>query len=245
MAHKRESLAFLSLAGNQIPVRIYREKRQSVRASLGKESVIFRLPLALSPQEEQTQWKRLQDWLQGQLKRQPTLLDRYIPTHYHDGCELQVGQRTYRLSIETSARKTHGARLIDGIIHLQLSDRDTQPEKAVRTLLSRVVAQDFLPEISQRVHALNQQHFQRPINAIRLKYNTSNWGSCSNDGNINLSTRLLFAPAPVIDYVIIHELAHLIELNHSPRFWQLVEKAMPSYRQWEAWLDRHGRSCDF
>lgn len=245
MSHQRESTTYLSLAGKQIPVRIYREKRRSVRASLGKESVIFRLPLALSPQQEQDQWRRLQDWLRAQLAKQPALLDRYVPTRYHHGSELIVGTRTYRLSIETSDRKTHGGRLQDGTIHLQLSAQDPRPEKAVRTLLSRVIAQDFLPAITARVHALNRQHFQRPINTVRLKYNTSNWGSCSNDGNINLSTRLLFAPPVVIDYVIIHELAHLIELNHSPRFWALVEKAMPTYRQCEKWLDRQGRSCDF
>ena len=59
------------------------------------------------------------------------------------------------------------------------------------------------------------------IKGIFLKYNHSNWGSCSHNGNINLSTRLLFAPEAVQDYVIVHELAHLVEPNHSDRFWAL------------------------
>jgi predicted metal-dependent hydrolase len=67
-------------------------------------------------------------------------------------------------------------------------------------------------------------YFQKPIKSVNLKYNLSNWGSCSTKGNINLSTRLLFAPDDVIDYVIIHELAHLLEMNHSPHFWAIVKR---------------------
>ncbi|MCB0682671.1 MAG: M48 family metallopeptidase, partial [Saprospiraceae bacterium] len=63
--------------------------------------------------------------------------------------------------------------------------------------------------------------------------------------NINLSTRLLFAPPKVIDYVIIHELAHLVEMNHSRRFWDLVAAAMPDYEEQEKWLKKFGHRCDF
>jgi len=63
--------------------------------------------------------------------------------------------------------------------------------------------------------------------------------------NINLSTRLLFAPPPVIDYVIIHELTHLIEMNHSSKFWNIVKSIMPDYKQKEKWLKKNGKFCDF
>ncbi|HKZ41668.1 MAG TPA: M48 family metallopeptidase, partial [Candidatus Hodarchaeales archaeon] len=61
----------------------------------------------------------------------------------------------------------------------------------------------------------------------------------------NISTRLLFAPDEVLEYVCIHELAHLIEHNHSDRFWALVEKAMPYYPQQKQWLKEHGESIRF
>ena len=122
---------------------------------------------------------------------------------------------------------------------------EQQASKAIRTLLSRIVGADYLPAITRRVLALNEQHFRRPIKGVKLKYNHSNWGSCSNSGNINLSTRLLFAPQEVVDYVIIHELAHLIELNHSHRFWDEVARAMPEYEKHEAWLKEFGAGCDF
>lgn len=107
------------------------------------------------------------------------------------------------------------------------------------------MAADFLPEIRKRVFELNDLYFQQPIQDVRLKYNSTNWGSCSAGRNINLSTRLLFAPDDVRDYVIIHELAHLVELNHSDRFWKLVSEVMPDYEEKEKWLRKNGHLCEF
>jgi len=65
------------------------------------------------------------------------------------------------------------------------------------------------------------------------------WGSCSQKGNINFNWKLLMVPEPVIDYVIIHELAHLKEMNHSKKFWQLVEQHCPDWRKYRKWLKTH------
>ncbi len=83
------------------------------------------------------------------------------------------------------------------------------------------------------------------MNNIFFKYNTSNWGSCSRKGNINISTRLLFAPEDVLEYVCIHELAHLIELNHSDRFWQLIQQVVPDYKKKIQWLKENTELCKF
>jgi len=114
-----------------------------------------------------------------------------------------------------------------------------------KTLLSRIVAQDFLPEITSKVAAINARFIRKPVRQVRLSYQHSKWGSCTSNGNINLSTRLLFAPDDVIEYVILHELAHLIEMNHSPRFWEIVRKAMPAFKDQERWLKENGPNCDF
>ena len=67
----------------------------------------------------------------------------------------------------------------------------------------------------------------------------SRWGSCSSKGNLSFSWRLIFAPEEVVDYVVAHEVAHLAEMNHGPRFWRLVETLMPGYARHRRWLDRH------
>ena len=171
----------------------------------------------------------------------------FVPKVYESGNYLQVGERKYLLQIiETDASVFKGS-LRQGTITLTLFQNADPRErnKAIKTILSRLVAKDFLPYITQKVTEINAQYFKKEIKAVRLKYNHSNWGSCSTDRNINLSTRLLFAPNPVIDYVIVHELAHLYEMNHSDRFWQIVQSVMPEYQKCEKWLKKNGNLCEF
>jgi predicted metal-dependent hydrolase len=126
-----------------------------------------------------------------------------------------------------------------------MHDSVQHTQKAIKHLLSRVLSNRYLPEITKRVHELNKKFFGKEIKNVKLKYTTSNWGSCSSTGNINLSSRLLFSPQEVIDYVIIHELAHTYEMNHSSRFWDLVRKAMPDYKEKEKWLKVNRAQCEF
>jgi predicted metal-dependent hydrolase len=77
---------------------------------------------------------------------------------------------------------------------------------------------------------------------VSIKEQKSRWGSCSRAGNLNFNWRLLLAPLPVLDYVVYHELAHLKELNHSPRFWRLVAQACPDFETQRAWLRHFGRT---
>ncbi len=80
---------------------------------------------------------------------------------------------------------------------------------------------------------------------VAIKEQKSRWGSCSRKGNLNFNWRLLLAPLPVLDYVVVHELCHLRELNHSPRFWSLVAQRCPDYASQRRWLREHGRGLQF
>jgi predicted metal-dependent hydrolase len=75
---------------------------------------------------------------------------------------------------------------------------------------------------------------------ITLRDQVSRWGSCSANGALSFNWRLVLAPHDVLDYVVVHEVCHLVEHNHGPAFWRLVEKRRPGYRDSKAWLDTHG-----
>jgi predicted metal-dependent hydrolase len=77
---------------------------------------------------------------------------------------------------------------------------------------------------------------------ITVRGQHSRWGSCSAKGNLNFNFLLLLAPPEVLDYVVVHELCHRKEMNHSPRFWTLVESQVPDWRSRRAWLREHGQS---
>lgn len=75
---------------------------------------------------------------------------------------------------------------------------------------------------------------------VDIRDQTSRWGSCSSSGILSFSWRLILAPVHVLDYVAAHEVAHLQEMNHGPKFWALVEAALPTMKQSRQWLKRHG-----
>lgn len=75
---------------------------------------------------------------------------------------------------------------------------------------------------------------------ITIRTQRTKWGSCSSKGNLNFNVLLMLAPPEVLDYIVVHELCHRKELNHSPKFWAEVEKVMPRYREQEAWLKENG-----
>lgn len=108
-------------------------------------------------------------------------------------------------------------------------------EDLLRTWLQHQ-ASVFLP---QRLHNWTDRLGYRPAKVV-LRDQTSRWGSCSSKGTISLNWRLIMAPLRVIDSILVHELCHLKELNHSPRFWQLVNQHIDDYAFSRQWLAEHG-----
>lgn len=109
--------------------------------------------------------------------------------------------------------------------------------------LPRRVA-DFLKKEARRdLEMLAHGHARRigkPIKSLTLKDTRSRWGSCSWDGRLSFSWRIVMAPPVVIDYLAAHEVAHLKEMNHGPAFWALCEELCPQMQEAKAWLKRHG-----
>jgi predicted metal-dependent hydrolase len=239
--------ATIQAAGQELPVTIVLERRADTRYGITGKRISLRMPLGVPPEFIHQQLGKLQTWADEQFRQRPVLLEPFVGKQYQTGDILQVGKRQYFLELNYEKRATHTARLVGNTIVLQLSNGASQVNtaKSIKTLLSRVVAGDFYPEISGRVLDWNDRTFRQYIKSINLKYNHSNWGSCSSNNNVNLSTRLLFAPQEVQDYVMLHELAHLVELNHSDRFWALVSRYMPDYEEKERWLKKNRSFCDF
>ena len=109
-------------------------------------------------------------------------------------------------------------------------------------LTRRVV--DYLKRQARRdIEAAVARHsakLRKKPSAVRLRDPRSRWGSCSAEGALSFSWRLVMAPAYVLDYLAAHEVAHLKEMNHGPRFWLLVERLCPKTPKAEAWLKQYG-----
>ncbi len=236
--------------GKRIPLDIHVERRNGWRVSVGKNAVILRLPDYSSEVDRAKHEATAIQWLLEIARKKPQSLDHLIIRELDENMQkFAVLGTEYRLHFEFSDRESLKAVREGADIKLHLPEilRKPNPDQnnTINQLVSRLISNKYLQRITDKTMDLNKQHFGRHINDVKLKYLHSRWGSCSSRRNINLSSRLLLAPEPVMDYVIIHELAHLVEMNHSAAFWKLVGKADSSYEMKEKWLKKNGHLCHF
>ena len=151
-----------------------------------------------------------------------------------DGSPILIeGRRaTLRLS---QGRRTRGE-LTGDEYRLTLPKPDSDPD--VRAAIRSTLSARALERIRQRLDYYAPRIGRRP-GRVAIRDQKSRWGSCSAKGNVNFNWKLIMAPPEALDYVVIHELCHLYEFNHSPRFWSLVRNQMPDYEVWKKWLKAH------
>lgn len=151
-----------------------------------------------------------------------------------DGAMLMIEGEPHVIKLSKGPR-------VSGVVapgELRLSLPHPEEDPAVRGAIRAVLSQRALERIRQRVEFYAPQIGRRP-GRITVRDQKTRWGSCSQKGNLNFNWKLIMAPPQVLDYVVIHELCHLWEFNHSPRFWSLVEGQMPDYEVWKKWLKAH------
>lgn len=155
-----------------------------------------------------------------------------MPQRLKVGDEIRILGRSYVVCTHAGPRAEidHVRRLV------RVPERaDDLHEQVCRTL--RDLAQTYL---SDRAAMWAEKTRLRPA-MVAIRAQRSRWGSCSSKGNVSLNWRLIQAPEGVIDYVIIHELAHLVHMNHGPAFWEIVARMMPGWQAQRTWLRLHGR----
>jgi predicted metal-dependent hydrolase len=116
-----------------------------------------------------------------------------------------------------------------------LSDAEPITIDEVRELADRM-QKEFVPRVREYARKMGITY-----GGITIRNQRTRWGSCSSIGNLNFNCLLMLTPVEIQDYVIVHELCHRIEMNHSKRFWQLVESAMPDYKARRKWLKDEGK----
>jgi len=232
-----------------VPLLIIEESRRDTRVSLGQSAAYLRIPYTAPRAFKQEKLVWAKQWLLEILEEKPGLAERWRNKEYHSGMVIKTALKQYTLDLSFNDNRVTGTARADGknlVLRLpKLASGEYFTRDDVASLISRGIAIDLLPEFSERVHAYNKQFYRERINDIKLKYTHSRWGSCAANGNLNFSTKILLAPEKIMDHIIIHELAHLKELNHSPRFWKWVEKADPDYKRHAKWLNTHGDKLDF
>jgi predicted metal-dependent hydrolase len=217
-----------ALAGTDvIEYRLRRARRRTIGFQVDDDGLTVSAPRWVTLREiegaiaEKSRWIRtkLREWQAWREKR------RLPQVAFADGASLPYlgGAITLRLRADAGASRLDPAR---SELHLALPHdaAESQVRDAVQAWLQNEAARVFAERIARFADRIGPKY-----TGWRLSSARSQWGSCTHDGRVRLNWRLVHFSLPVIDYVVAHELAHLQELNHSPRFWQAVGQLLPGF----------------
>lgn len=222
---------FLALGSRQIPLVLARNPRarRYVLRLRPDGTARVTVPRGGSDGEARRFAERHSAWLEQQLRRlaeRPKGREKWQP-----GTEFYFRGQPVKIETETTGA-SHFVRFGSEQIHMPHVAPDLRP--AIEKHLWRLAANELPPKVLEyaAIHQLK-------VSRITVRNQKSRWGSCSRRGTISLNWRLIQTPEFVRDYIILHELMHLREMNHSARYWQEVERVCPDYLVAEKWLKQH------
>ncbi|WP_295814585.1 SprT family zinc-dependent metalloprotease [uncultured Nitratireductor sp.] len=221
------------VAGRELPLRIVenaRARRLTLRIEPGGRGLRVTVPPGLSRSREVEDFlNRHAGWLEEKLKKLPErpLVRPGIKIPVRGAPHLIVHEPGRRGAAHIATRNGEAVLLVHG-------DLEHLPRRVA----------DFLKREAKRdIEALVAKHtvtVGRRARAIRFRDTKSRWGSCTSDGVLSFSWRIMMAPPLVIDYLVAHEVAHLREMNHGARFWRLCRELCPETDRCKDWLKRNG-----
>lgn len=239
----------LSLPSSFVLYKVYAENRKAIRYSLTTKSAYLRIPhQLLKTNSLKGLFSPFKEWVIAQHQKAgvtTTTPDVEIKTND----ALRFGKYFINVTTTYTERKSvKGKTTLISLpsiwvkIELPFDFPENQQQEALKKVILKLLGNVAHKELLEKLIFLNKKHFNIPFKKLKLSPTTSRWGSCSSSGTISISSYLLAAPEKVVEAVMIHELAHGIEMNHSKRFWDLVYTAMPDYDQHHNWLKKNGNT---
>jgi predicted metal-dependent hydrolase len=215
----------VKLGDRDIDYRLVRARRRTVGLQIGQDGLTVRAPLRLTLRELDQVLNEKSAWILAKLAEWARRAQQAPEAAWHDGATLLVEGRQLRLVLRHAARLR--LRVESELLHLDLPrPEDAQAvERAVEQGLRRHAAEAFAPRLARYAAILGLAPPRLIIYAPRTL-----WGSCNRSGVIRLHWRLIQLPPALADYIIAHEVAHLAQMNHSSRFWEVVARLYPDFR---------------
>ena len=205
-------------------------RRYTLRIQAATRDVVLTMPPRASLREACDFARKHGGWIATRLCRLPAAAP------FAPGTILPLRGLPHRVVHRRAARGTVWTELgSNGERLLCVAGDDPHVERRIRDFLHREAKRDL--EAAAHAYA---ERLGLTLKRISIRDQTSRWGSCSTTGALSFSWRLILAPRYVLDYLAAHEVAHLVEMNHSPRFWRLLHRICPDMRRAKIWLDLNG-----
>ncbi|WP_129596474.1 M48 family metallopeptidase [Anaerophilus nitritogenes] len=196
--------------------------------------VILKAPKKAKEEEMIEVLKRKEKWIQNKLDCLKEIS--CIQKQYINGENFLYVGKNYSLQIIINPTAKNSVEMVDKKLIVTMKEKD---QKALKDIIVKWYAQKALEKIVDRINYF-QKYFEVMPNKITMKNQKTRWGSCSSKRNLNFNFRIIMAPSEVIDYLVVHEMCHLVHMNHSKQFWELVESIIPDYKKRREWLKIHG-----
>jgi hypothetical protein len=206
-------------------------RRLTLRVSRTRRAVIVTLPVQCDLDEAGSFLYRNIDWVRERLDSLPS------PVPFKDGVFLPLRGEVHRVVLAGKGRGRGAVMRKDASEYpeLHVSGDAEHLSRRLRDWLGKEATRD----LDQRV-MFHARRLGLTAKRIAVRDQSSRWGSCSTTGVLSFSWRLILAPPAILDYVAAHEVAHLKEMNHGPRFWALVKQTMPAMDEARRWLQIYG-----
>lgn len=219
--------------------KIIRSKRKTVMMQITKDAkLVVRAPKYIPNFAIKIAVQKHYIWIEKKLKMMRERAERSKKKQFVNNEEFLYLGRTYRLKIVKDSRTSLVLDKRAG--RFLLSSDFFNDEKDAYELFIAWYKKRAREAIMPRVGKFAAKHGLCRYKEIRITGARTRWGSCSGKGNLSFSWRLIMAPEEVVDYVVLHEIAHLKERNHSKQFWSLVESWCPLYKKHKKWLKDNG-----
>ena len=224
-----------TIVDQNVSVKIVRTKRRKTASIQIRDGLIRAVvPNQISDFRVEALIKKRMPWIRKKLQEESKIV---IPSikEYVSGESLTYLGKNYRLKIITNNKRS--VKLIGGYIEVSV------PKKSPSTI-KNMLTQWYIDHAIERL----KDKTDRYANIIGVSPSTvsvrdykSKWGSCSSDGKISYNWRIIMSPHRIVDYIVIHELCHMLEHNHSKNFWQHVSNNCRDYKECRDWLKINGR----
>lgn len=233
---KGRSEGSVTLAGRAVAYTVRRSDRaKNLRLQVGLETGLEVIaPKKFDLRDLENILQKKQDWILDKLDHFARVVENRGLHQQQSGRRVLYRGREYEVETIVSPGAAHNVAVEEGKLVVVVSEGDAG---AVLEQWFRSMARLL---INQRIRVVNE-NLNLSFNRVFIKGQKTRWGSCSQRGNLNFNWRLVMAPLPVLDYVVAHELMHLVEPNHSKKFWALVEGVCPDYKAHRAWLRKNGQ----
>ncbi|MGQ5522235.1 M48 family metallopeptidase [Chitinimonas sp. PSY-7] len=226
MPSQAEDRRSFTLAGRAVSVQLKRSARRSVGLQISQHGLVVTVPNRFPLTELDGILHKKAGWI---LSRLDAIAERQPAPPLTSGSEIDWLGETRSLALGFKRASVEADTLC----------LNANSDDAIPLALEKLMRREARSFLAERL-ALWAGRLGLQYSGFKLSSAGTRWGSCTAYGVIRLNWRLMQAPLGVLDYVVIHELCHLVELNHSPRFWDLVASACPDWKQKREWLKHHG-----